>query len=464
MSLIATVKRAGHEVRCCFPEIGSIEDTLHQFPARLIACSVSTGIHNYYLKVNETVKRRHKNIISVFGGPHPTFSPDFIEQSDSIDAICRGEGDIAFVDFLDKVEKRADYHLSRNFYVRRENRIYKNELMDLIDNLDDLPYPDRENVYEAFPSARDIRIKNFMTMRGCPHNCSYCFNHQYHQLYAGKGKMLRRRSVGHVIDEIREVAARYPLELVYFRDDNFVHFPSWVEEFCHEYKSKVKLPFVCAGRLDQINEKIGSLMKMANCVSMEVGIESGNESVRNNILNRNIDSGRMIEGANILKKNRIKMLSENIIGIPKSTLENDLETYYLNKKCGVYYINSEMLQPYFGTEIYKLAKKENLLSGNISDVTQTDLLKGESILRIDHKRQRERLNKIIAFSSKLKLPVWVVKFLIYLPLKPLYSIIHVVAKGYSGRRLYPFRSSIKEKTEIFLNLLKQHQIGVSDYK
>jgi len=169
MSLIATVKRAGHEVYCCFPGMGPIEDALHQFPARLIAYSVSTGIHNYYLKVNETVKRRHKDIISVFGGPHLTFSPDFIEQSDSIDAICRGEGDIAFVDFLDKIEKRADYHLSRNFYVRIENRIYKNELMDLIDNLDDLPYPDRENVYEAFPSARDIRIKNFMTMRGCPH-------------------------------------------------------------------------------------------------------------------------------------------------------------------------------------------------------------------------------------------------------------------------------------------------------
>jgi len=300
-------------------------------------------------------------------------------------------------------------------------------------------------------------------MRGCPHNCSYCFNHQYHQLYAGKGKMLRRRSVGHVIAEIQEVASNYPMELVYFRDDNFVHFPSWLEEFCHEYKAKVNLPFACAGRLDQINDKIGCLMKMANCVSMEVGIESGNESVRNNILNRNIDSGRMIEGANTLKKNRIKMLSENIIGIPKSTLENDLETYYLNKKCGVYYINSEMLQPYFGTEIYKLAKKENLLSGNISDVTQPSILKGESILRIDHKKQRERLNKIIAISCKLRLPVWILKMLIYLPLKPLYSIIHVGVKGYSGGRLYPFRSSIKEKVEIFLNLLKQHQIGVSDY-
>ena len=171
----------------------------------------------------------------------------------------------------------------------------------------------------------------------------------------------------------------------------------------------------------------------------------------------------MIKGAEILNKHKIKMLSENIIGVPNSTLVNDLETYTLNKKCSVYYINSEMLQPYYGTEIYKLAKKKNLLSGNINDVTQTDLLKGESILRIDHKRQRERLNKIIAISCKLRLPVWILRILIYLPIKPLYSIIHVVVKGYSGGRLYPFRSGIKEKVEIFLNLLKQHQIGVSDY-
>ena len=91
--------------------------------------------------------------------------------------------------------------------LERENKIYKNDLMDLIDDLDSLPYPDRKTVYDSFPSAEDIRIKNFMTMRGCPHNCTYCFNHKYHEMYSGKGKMLRRRSVGNVIEEILDVSS-----------------------------------------------------------------------------------------------------------------------------------------------------------------------------------------------------------------------------------------------------------------
>ena len=126
MSLIATLKQAGHDVNCCFSRIEDIESILSGFKAQVIAYSITTGIHNYYLKINEVLKNRHKHIISVFGGPHSTFSPDFIEQSEKIDAICRGEGDYAFVEFIEKLEARDDYHISKNFYVRRNNKIYKN--------------------------------------------------------------------------------------------------------------------------------------------------------------------------------------------------------------------------------------------------------------------------------------------------------------------------------------------------
>ena len=59
--------------------------------------------------------------------------------------------------------------------------IFKNGLAKLVDVLDDLPYPDRELLYEADPSLAEVGLKSFIAGRGCPYKCSYCFNKQYSQ-------------------------------------------------------------------------------------------------------------------------------------------------------------------------------------------------------------------------------------------------------------------------------------------
>jgi len=456
MCLSATLKRAGHEAMLCSPRIRNVERVLQSFPAQIIAYSITTGDHNFYLMFNEAVKKKNRELFSVFGGPHATFMAGFIEDNDSVDAVCRGEGDHAFVEFVERFESAKDYHLTPNFYVRRDGKIYRNPIRNLIDDLDTLPFPDRELVYNPSRLARENKIKNFMTMRGCPYHCSYCFNASYNELYKGKGKTLRRRSVDNVLNEILDVTAKYPLELVYFRDDTFILFPDWVMDFCHQYKRRINIPIVCTARADLITEHIAAELKKANCVSIEMGIETGNNDISNRVLKRNMDRKQIIEGAHILHSYGIKVLSENMIGIPGSNLAHDLETYVLNRKCAVYYANSSMLQPYFGTDIYEYIKKLNLFNRNIQDSTPEGYLRGESLLKLKHRKQRERLNKVIAISVKLRLPTWLVKSLIYLPLKQVYALVHIVFKGYCGSKLYPFRKSFKEQIQIFFQLFEQH--------
>ncbi len=458
MSLSAVLKQHGHEVRLCLPHMHEVQKILKEFPAQIVGYSITTGYHNFYLEFNDALRQTNNNILSVFGGPHPTFMPDFIEHSDNIDAICRGEGDFSFVEFVDRFASKADYHLTPNFYVRREGKIYKNETLDLVGNLDELPFPDRELIYDSYPSAAKSKVKNFLTLRGCPYNCSHCFNHCYNELYRGKGKILRRRSVENVIDEILDVSAKYPLELVYFRDDNFVLFPEWLEEFCLQYKKRIDIPFVCTSRLDLITDKMAKQMRQANCKSVEVGIEFGNDHIREDVLRRNMTRQQILNGTKIFKANKIRVLAENMIGIPSSTLENELETYSLNKQCSVYYANSSMLQPYFGTDIYKYSQKLKLIAKEVDDISPEAYLRGKSLLQLGNEKQRERLNKIMALSVRLRLPVWLVKFLIYLPLKPVYSIIHVLFKGYSGSKLYPFKTTLNEKVKIVAQLFRQHHV------
>jgi radical SAM superfamily enzyme YgiQ (UPF0313 family) len=457
MCLAATLKQAKHKVRICSPYISEVEKILSEFAPKIIAYSIATGDHIFYADLNSVIKKKYGNIYSVFGGPHATFFPGFIAENPGVDATCVGEADLAFVDFVNRFESKNNYHLTQNFHVRMNGKIYRNPIRNHIDNLDILPFPDRGMVYNYYPKARNEKTKSFMTQRGCPYPCTYCFNHKFNEMYKGKGKIMRRRSVDHVIKEVLDVASKYPLDLVYFRDDSFNVGWDWVEEFSEKYEKHVKIPFVCTSNLNAMNEKVAKELKRAGCVTVEVGIEAGNSRVRNEIYKRHMKNETIVKGMKLLKSNGIKIMSENILGSPGSTLEEDLDTFSLNRKCKVDYINSGMMQPYFGTAIHEYAKKLKVLGKeSTKDIKSNTYLSGQSILNIENKKQRERLNKIIAVSAFLRMPRSMVKFLIYLPLQPLYSLINILFKGYSGTILYPSKRSLKATISAIIDVLKMN--------
>jgi len=70
-----------------------------------------------------------------------------------------------------------------------------------------------------------------MTSRGCPYNCSYCFNHYFRNLPAEKSNYIRRRSVKHVIEELIFYKEKYKIELIEFWDDVFILDKKWLKEF-----------------------------------------------------------------------------------------------------------------------------------------------------------------------------------------------------------------------------------------
>ena len=62
-----------------------------------------TGEHYDIIEFNKILKEK-MNFISVMGGPHPTFNKTVLEEK-GIDAICTGEGDTAFDDFIGRLKK-----------------------------------------------------------------------------------------------------------------------------------------------------------------------------------------------------------------------------------------------------------------------------------------------------------------------------------------------------------------------
>ena len=129
--------------------------------------------------------------------------------------------------------------LTETFHVKHEGRIYRNPLGPLVEDLDALPDPDRQVLYDAAPGLLNMGTKPFVSARGCPYRCSYCFNEEYNKNYKNLGTVARFRSPERVVEEIARIKERYPLSMVLLNDDVVTLKPhGWLQEF---YNPTLKL-------------------------------------------------------------------------------------------------------------------------------------------------------------------------------------------------------------------------------
>ena len=159
--------------------------------------------------------RERVDAFSAFGGPHATFFPEMIAEQ-GVDGVCRGEGEEALLDLVGAMERGEPVTPIPNWWIKADGHTHRNPLRPLIADLDQLPPPDRKLVYERDRYTGRSRLKHFITGRGCPYNCAYCYNQAWSALYGGKGRLVRGRSVESVVVELRWMKAHYPLELAVF--------------------------------------------------------------------------------------------------------------------------------------------------------------------------------------------------------------------------------------------------------
>ncbi len=331
----------------------------------VLAFSALTPNFAQLLAVCCKAKRKHAHIISVFGGPHATFFPDIVQHLE-IDYIIRGEGEIAFVELLDALEKgRSPYHISNLGYQNPSGETKINPVRPLVQDLDTLPFPDREILYthNAFYKS-DVR--SVMASRGCPNHCSYCYNNKYHELYKGLGKRVRIRSVDNVIHECRELRDRYDAKMIHFFDDIFPFESSWIKEFSRRYPLEVGLPFITNTSFNVCSDTYISNLAKSGCKTLLIGVETGNEYFREHILLRKMKNRDMISAAKRIHQYGIKIYTQNLIGLPYGSLELDLETLRLNIILRADYAGAYLTQPYPGTRIEEIARNGGFIDTNKS--------------------------------------------------------------------------------------------------
>lgn len=308
----------------------------------IIGISFGSPYFNIVKNISRRIKQDFKNIYLIFGGIHATTVPE-----DCIlhcDALCIGEGDKVFPEFVKKFDSKDDFTDTPNFWFNSRDHIIKNKLAPLVENLNELPfkdlsdnkkyYIDYNRIYYGDPI---LKIKEFRisASRGCLYRCAYCYNSILSKIYPRESKYYRIRSVENVINEILYAKKHFnSIKRIKFDDDTFISDTKWITQFCKKYKSMVNIPFdimLSPNMLDYENLK---KLKNAGLVRVQMGIEGASAKENTENYNRAFLNDKIYNFSIENKKLQLDVVYDIIIDNPmtKESEKEELFLFLLNLK------------------------------------------------------------------------------------------------------------------------------------
>lgn len=322
------------------------------------------------------LKDKYPNSKIMLVGTHPSATDmETLNINDKIDIIARREYDYIVLEVAKSLKYGKNLKNVKGITYRdSKGEIHRNENMDLIEALDDIPFASKfikeylDEYDYVFPAASFPAIQIF-TGRGCPARCNYCV---YPQTL--HGHKYRLRSAQNVVDEFQYIADNFPnVKEVVIEDDTFTILKDRVIEICQlliDKKLNKRLKWLCNARVNLDYETM-KIMKKAGCRLIIPGVESYNQ----NIL-KNICKGTTLKQIDDYMKNAKKagllvhacyMVGNE--GETRETMENTLNAALRFKTDSAQFFP---LIPYPGTIAYNWAKENGYITGKYEDYLQED--------------------------------------------------------------------------------------------
>lgn len=411
MYLASYLKQRGKEVRIYDARLYDsdyvrITNELKKFKPDIIGLSAITFEAKSLFNLINNFKNSFPETKIIVGGPFATSYPEDVLARDEIDCVVLGEGERTFNELVD-LYNRGNGNLRdiQGIAFKKNDEIIFTKHRDLIDNLDELPFPAWDlinlNGYRNHLRSDEIRGKPYMsifTSRGCPYHCIYC-----HNIF---GKKFRSRSTENVISEIEILYNEYGINNIEIFDDIFNFDTNRAEEICDniiEKNIQVNISFPNGLRADIMTKRLLNKLKKAGTKIFVFGVETASPRLQK-LLKRNLNLEKVNQ--TISWAHELKLYSKGffMIGFPTETREEILQTIEYARNSKLNSAEFSITIPFSGTELMEdysyLVKKNSKYTdyeysfgnSNLSEVDDNEIFK---LQRIAYRKFYLNMNRLI---------------------------------------------------------------------
>jgi anaerobic magnesium-protoporphyrin IX monomethyl ester cyclase len=325
---------------------------------KIIGITVTTPTLPVVYSLVERIKENLSSIV-VVGGPHISFYPEmsfFLKADFGI----AGEADYSFLQLANFLLREEGKKENIKGLIWKENsKIFQNQ-KEIIENLDEIPFPARElleNQKYVNPVCSE-KTTSIITTRGCPFSCLFCSR-------AVRERNYSERSVENVIEEIKEITEKFKIKYITFMDETFTYNQERAENIAREIlKNNLKIKWAAQTRVNLVSLQLLKIFKEAGCVNLSFGVESGKEEIRK-ILKKPISYSEYKEFVEMCKKAGIETNAYYMLGHPNETLQDIKETINFAKRLDTDYASFNITNIFPGSPLYEEMRKKNLISENI---------------------------------------------------------------------------------------------------
>lgn len=375
----AVLKRAGHETRLLVPtlESGTAPDEfIREYDPGLICFTSVFSVFGYLTGLAARIKKNHPEMFLLAGGPHASLNPVAC-LGGPFDAVCVGEGEYPTLELVEQLDEGKRPSGIPNLYISNEGKVERNTPRPFNENLEDLPFPDREMwlPWIANPYSRP----SILAGRGCPFRCTYCCNHALAGL--AEGRYVRLRDPGDICREVRRCREDYPyVGEIYLEVETLGSSRRWAIELCgrlERLNTELEAPVMYGSNLritpGAEYDDLFEAFRRANFRFINIGIESGSERIRREVLNRDYSNEDILRTVQAAREHGLEVGTYNLIGLPGETRREFRETVKINRACQPDWFLMSVFFPYPGTELYETCREMGLMNG-----------------RLDHRLERRR--------------------------------------------------------------------------
>jgi len=287
------------------------------------------------IKVSNRIKDMYGGDSKIIvGGPHFDSIDELywkidIKDNMPVDVICRGEGEYTFRKAIDAPTNSV---------------ITQTGLLDL-----DLfagpafEFLDKDKYFNKKSST-------LMTSRGCPYHCTFCASPTLHK------QKVRFRSVDNVEKDLDNLIKEYGVNEIRWQDDCFTINKPRFEKLSHMLSTK-GITYRCSMRVDQVDNNTLNLLKKSSCKEIGFGIESAEDNILQNYLNKRTTVSQNKYALKITKKEGFKTRAFIMIGLPGENKDSAKKMIEFLEETNPDVVTLTSFMPLPGCDIYN--KPEN---------------------------------------------------------------------------------------------------------